>query len=89
MRLLAKERGLLCEFASEHADVAEELLRFFAIVIDDLVRMLLAIESLLQQHLLFLACHAGLLDDVDVLIDLLSDHAVLLVAYWAHDFLLL
>lgn len=51
--------------------------------------MLLAIETLLQQHLLFLTGHVRVLDDVDVLIDLLGDHAVLLVAYWAHHLPLL
>lgn len=87
--LLAKERGLFRDFTIEHTDVAEEFLRFFAIVIDDLVRMLLAIETLLQQHLLFLASYIRVLDDVDVLVDLLGDHAVLLVAYRAHHFPLL
>lgn len=81
--LLTYKRCLLCYILSKHAKVAHELLEVAIVVADDLVRMVLAVEFLLPQHLHLLAHQVLFFYDVQILINLLRDESIVLVAYGA------
>ena len=83
LTFLANEGCLLIDVSIEDAQVTEELLGLATIVIDDLFGMLLAVESLLKQHLLLLTHFIRLFNDIQVLVNLICDHSMVFIANWA------
>ena len=60
--------------------MTKKFLALVTVVIDDLIRMMPAIEPLLLQHLLLLTGFVRSFDDLYVLINLITDHGVILMA---------
>ena len=87
--LLADYCCLLRNVPIKYANMTEELLALVTIVVDDLVRMRLAVEALLLQHLLLLAGLVRPLDYLYVLVNLITYHHLILVAQLALELLLI